>query len=49
MIHFLSLGFKKSGDYYKLYLSCESVYEFTAIRKYIIAYFVEESILQIKL
>ena len=36
---FLSLGFKKSGDYYKLYLSCESVYEFTAIRKYIYCIF----------
>ena len=36
---FLSLGFKKSGDYYKLYLSRESVYEFTAIRKYIYCIF----------
>ena len=36
---FLSLGFKKSGDYYELYLSRESVYEFTAIRKYIYCIF----------
>ena len=36
---FLSLGFKKSGDYYKLYLSSKSVYEFTAIRKYIYCIF----------
>lgn len=32
---FLRLGFKKDGDLYKLYLSRDYVYEFTAIRKYI--------------